>query len=110
MISCWSLLLVWALTTRASAHFGAPIVERLQVPFSAPTSQHRSERALTDVVKAYIEKKLADDGVRGMSIAVVHTDWLSEGYGSDDTRTTEYGNFGIRSEDGDPMTSDVCTV
>ncbi|VDB83261.1 unnamed protein product [Peniophora sp. CBMAI 1063] len=107
MVSRWSLLLVWALTAPASAQLGAPINARLQAPFHAPTPSRTSERALSDGVKSYIEKELAKDGVRGMSVAVVHTDWRPKGGEPNDADTTEYGNFGIRSEDGDRMTSDT---
>ncbi|KZV70801.1 beta-lactamase/transpeptidase-like protein [Peniophora sp. CONT] len=109
MVSSWRLLLVSALAGPSLAHSGAaPADGQLQAPNHAPKGHSRL--ALTDSVKEYIEKELARYGVRGMSIAVVHTDWPTEGsnnFGNSATVGTEYANFGIRSEDGDPMTGDT---
>lgn len=104
----WALLFSLALAGHSLAQSGAPTRSgQLQTPFYAPTSRNRSALALTEEVKEYIEKELDRHGVRGMSIAVVHNDWQLDGLTMPASAVTEYGNFGIRSEEGDPMTSDV---
>ena len=114
MLLGWSIATSLALARHSLAFAGAPAGEYSQVPLHAPTLRGVSKPALTDDVKDYIEGELGRYGVRGMSVSVVHTDWQAgaagmDGLGKPVSAVTEYANFGIRSEDGDSMTSDVCS-
>ncbi|KZV71301.1 beta-lactamase/transpeptidase-like protein [Peniophora sp. CONT] len=109
--SSWALLLNLTLAARALAQLGAPA----QVAFSAPAPSYpeahisaRSRKALEPDVQDFIRQTMKEANVPGMAIAVVHSDWSSDeskvaNGGSD----TEYGSFGIKSEEGDAMTSDT---
>ncbi|KAI0035032.1 beta-lactamase/transpeptidase-like protein [Vararia minispora EC-137] len=55
-----------------------------------------STPVLTSAVRADVQKILSDAGVPGTSLAFITRDG-----------PTEFANFGIRSEEGDPMTSDT---
>lgn len=108
MVFSWRLLLNVALVGHSLAHSSVPRDGQSQTSLHAPTPKSRLGQVLTDGVKEYIEKELVRHGVRGMSIAVVHTDspQLSD-FEKPVTAGMEYANFGVRSEDGEPMTSDV---
>ena len=115
MLLSWGLVPGLVLAGRSLAFAGAPAGEYSQAPLHAPTLREASKRALTDDVKDYIEGELGRYGVRGMSVSVVHTDWQAGAAGMDRlgkpvSAVTEYANFGIRSEDGDSMPSDVCSL
>ena len=112
MLLSWSLAPSLVLAGYSLALAGAR--ESSQAPLHAPPLRGVSNRALTDDVKEYIEGELDRYGVRGMSVSVVHTDWQTEAVELGElekpvSAVTEYANFGIRSEGGDSMTSDVCS-
>ncbi|VDB99692.1 unnamed protein product [Peniophora sp. CBMAI 1063] len=106
----WALLLGLTLTARALAQSGAPV----QAPFSIPSPQaykahasSRSRKVLGPDVEAFVRKTMKDANVQGMAIAVVHSDWGEDGGRNLGEPDTEFGSFGIKSEDGDAMTSDT---
>lgn len=75
-----------------------------QVPLShglteivTPVASNDFKRAITPELSEYVEGLLKDAGVPGLALGVVHANGESE-----------YGAWGIRSEEGEEMTTDVC--
>jgi CubicO group peptidase (beta-lactamase class C family) len=60
------------------------------------TSRPSSKEILSPDIKEYIDSVVKRDHIPGLSLAFVFADGR-----------TEFGNWGVRGEDGDPMTSDV---
>ena len=72
-----------------------------QAPFNLPRNH---KPGLTPKIQAYVEGLRQNNGIQGISIGVVHM----SNNGLD--INTEYGSWGIRTEDGDPTTPDVSAL
>lgn len=67
-----------------------------RLAFSLP-GNHKP--GMTPKLKAYVEEMRKEYGIHGISIGIVHA------LGAD--VDTEYGVWGVRTEEGDPTASDV---
>ncbi|KAF7793989.1 hypothetical protein EIP86_005115 [Pleurotus ostreatoroseus] len=71
-----------------------------QAPFNLPRNH---KPGLTPKIKAYVEAIRQNNEIQGISIGVVHMNNIYTGL----EINTEYGSWGIRTEDGDPTTPDT---
>lgn len=109
----WALFLNLALATHALAQLGAPVQASFSVPDSPLSEAHvssRSRKVLEPDVQDFVRDAMKEANVQGMAIAVVHSDWDEESQLGLEESDTEYGSFGIKSEEGDAMTSDVSSA
>lgn len=71
----------------------------VQVPLSGSSNAPvvpRAQKAITPEFSKYVENLMKEGGVPGLALGVVHANGESE-----------YGAWGIRSEEGEGMTTDV---
>ena len=109
-VSPWAFLFYLALVARALAQLSVPAQAVFSLPAPPSSDAHsssRSRKVLESDVHDYVQKIMKEANVPGMSIAIVHSDWDSGDDIVGGEADTEYGSFGIKSEEGDAMTSDV---
>jgi CubicO group peptidase (beta-lactamase class C family) len=65
-------------------------------PQSVLAPSYYKPQLLSPDLRGYIDAVVEENGIPGMAISVIHSG-----------QEVEYGNWGVRSEERSPMTSDV---
>ena len=86
---------IFSLAIAAGWLFRSSLSASQQTPFSTTKDDNGSDGVINDELRAFIKDAMEQFGVRGITLGVVKNG------------VVELEGFGVRNEDGDPVTPDV---
>lgn len=93
-VKLWSLFLA-TYEYLSSSIYGPQLIFEPSVEPMMLMDSERAPTIITHEFSAFVDDLLADWNVHGVAVAVVRSDGV------------EYGTYGLRAEDGEPVTNEV---